>query len=133
MSAYRKMLERSKQTRGPWRRAVSALKRLAVGAASVVAITGAAAGASQARAQAAGQWQSPAQVYQKVCAYCHETGVGPHIRGLFPAKFYAQVVRHGMAAMPAFRPTDIDDATLQKLGEWLATPPARAANDRGKQ
>lgn len=82
-------------------------------------------------AQAGGQWKNPQEVYQKICAYCHETGVGPHIRGVFPPKFYVKVVRHGMAAMPAFRPTDIDDAMLQKLAKWLAAPAVHPISDGG--
>lgn len=67
--------------------------------------------------------------YEKTCAKCHEAGVGPNLKGRgFPAATYVIIARNGMNAMPAFRVTDIDDATLQNLGEYLAqtTAPADA-------
>lgn len=67
--------------------------------------------------------------YEKTCAKCHETGIGPVIRGrgLTPevVTFFA---RTGVNAMPAFRVTDIDDATLHDVGVYLSNsqPPAAA-------
>jgi mono/diheme cytochrome c family protein len=66
--------------------------------------------------------------YAQVCARCHETGIGPVITGRnLPAAFYVTMARSGRNAMPAFRISDIDDATLQALGDYLAATPARAA------
>ena len=64
--------------------------------------------------------------FEKVCAKCHEAGIGPVLtgRGLDPL-FYTTIVRHGNRAMPAFRMTDIDDATLQDLGVYLSKSPAK--------
>ena len=64
--------------------------------------------------------------FEKVCAKCHEVGIGPVLtgRGLDPL-FYTTIVRHGNRAMPAFRMTDIDDATLQDLGVYLSKSPAK--------
>ena len=64
--------------------------------------------------------------FEKVCAKCHEAGIGPVLtgRGLDPL-FYTTIVRHGNRAMPAFRMTDIDDATLQDLGVYLSKTPAK--------
>ncbi|WP_298232474.1 cytochrome c [uncultured Azohydromonas sp.] len=74
---------------------------------------------TQARAQ---------RFYAQVCARCHETGIGPVITGRnLPAAFYVAMARSGRNAMPAFRVSDIDDATLQALGEYLAATPAQAA------
>ncbi len=67
--------------------------------------------------------------YQQICAKCHEAGVGPVIKGRgFPAMTYVVIARNGMNAMPAFRATDIDDATLLALGEYLAQTPVPAAD-----
>ena len=65
------------------------------------------------------------QFFQKVCAKCHETGIGPVITGRgLPEATYVYMARHGQNAMPAFRVTDIDDATLQELAKYLsATKP----------
>ncbi len=74
-------------------------------------------------------WNSAQEAYTKVCAYCHNTGVGPDsvkikIEGEEGIKFRAdsivQVVRSGLNAMPAFRKTEIDDKTLRELAEGLA-------------
>lgn len=74
---------------------------------------------TQARAQ---------RFYAQVCARCHDTGIGPVITGRnLPAAFYVAMARSGRNAMPAFRVSDIDDATLQALGEYLAATPAHAA------
>jgi 4-cresol dehydrogenase (hydroxylating) cytochrome subunit len=66
-------------------------------------------------------WKDGGEVYQKVCALCHETKVGPVILGQDLDSAYIQmVVRQGNEAMPAFRASEIDDHTLQKLAEYVA-------------
>lgn len=91
---------------------------LAIGA--VVSI-----GGGEAFAQAAGQWRDAQHVYSKICGNCHEIGVGPVIKGRnLDPDYYQSVVRHGMRAMPAFRPTDVDDAMLRQLAEMLSKSPA---------
>lgn len=74
-----------------------------------------------AAAQSAGQWKNGQHVYAKVCANCHDSGVGPVIkgRGLDPGHFQ-HVVRHGQKAMPAFRHTEIDDGALRQVAEMLS-------------
>ena len=64
--------------------------------------------------------------FEKGCAKCHEVGIGPVLtgRGLDPI-FYTTIARHGNRAMPAFRMTDIDDATLQDLAVYLSKSPAK--------
>ncbi|MDC7710898.1 c-type cytochrome [Vogesella indigofera] len=61
------------------------------------------------------------QYYEKICAKCHETGIGPVLlgRGL-PEVIFTTIPRSGLRAMPAFRVSDIDDATLQSLAKYLA-------------
>ena len=66
------------------------------------------------------------QFYQKVCAKCHEAGIGPVITGRgLPEIVYTTFVRNGNRAMPAFRVTDIDDATLKELATYLSNTPAK--------
>ena len=66
------------------------------------------------------------QFYQKVCAKCHEAGIGPVITGRnLPEIIYTTYVRNGNKAMPAFRVTDIDDATLKQLASYLSNTPAQ--------
>lgn len=64
--------------------------------------------------------------YDTICAKCHEAGIGPVItgRGLDPV-IYTTIVRYGNRAMPAFRVTDIDDATLQDLANYLSKTPEK--------
>jgi len=81
-----------------------------------------AAAPDEVRAQAAGQWQSPTHVYAKICANCHEIGVGPRLKGRrLEADFIQQTVRHGLKAMPAFRVTDVEDSMLVRLADFLST------------
>ena len=69
----------------------------------------------------AGHWKSPEEVYAKNCGLCHDTGVGPVIKGRgLPPEVFVTIVRHGMNAMPAFRKTDIDDAMLDRLADMLS-------------
>lgn len=59
-------------------------------------------------------------VYQAVCQYCHETGVGPELRSRhLPAAYTTHVVRHGSRAMPAFRPTEISDQELERVAVFI--------------
>jgi mono/diheme cytochrome c family protein len=60
-------------------------------------------------------------VYKKVCALCHDTAVGPVILGRGHDPSYIQlIVRHGNRAMPAFRTSEIDDQSLEKLAEYVS-------------
>ncbi|MEB2337478.1 MAG: cytochrome c [Nitrospirales bacterium] len=66
-------------------------------------------------------WKNGAEVYAKICALCHETAVGPTLRGRGLDPTYIQfIVRHGNRAMPAFRASEIDDQSLEKLAEYLS-------------
>jgi mono/diheme cytochrome c family protein len=68
-----------------------------------------------------------ARTYADACVFCHDTNTGPTLRGrqLHPA-YVRYVVRNGMAAMPAFRPSEVDDATLAALADYVASLPAAA-------
>ncbi len=76
------------------------------------------------RAEVAGRWKDPDQVYDKICKNCHDTGIGPELKGRhYPAQLTEDMVRVGPGAMPAFRVTDIDDAMLKRLAEMLEKSP----------
>ena len=85
-----------------------------------------------ARSEGAGLWKSPDEVYTKICAQCHDTGVSPTIKGRrLGAQMTMVMVRVGPGAMPAFRKTDIDDAMLKKLGEMIEkSPPPEDADKK---
>jgi (+)-pinoresinol hydroxylase len=107
------------------------MKRLIAG---LLIVASAAAGAAE---PSAGK-----QVFERYCAECHAPGVGhpgtqqlAWTRGkalsvlearkdLLPA-YVAAVVRHGLAEMPPYRPSEINDAALQALVQYLA--PAKPA------
>jgi len=70
--------------------------------------------------QAAEKERSGELVYQTICQYCHETGVGPEIKlRQLPAVYTTHVVRHGFRAMPAFRPTEISDQELERVAVFI--------------
>lgn len=75
--------------------------------------------AFSASADGSGKWKNGKEAYDKVCAYCHDTGVGPVIRGRNAPREWVDIVRNGVRAMPSFRRAEIDDATLAKLMEYI--------------
>lgn len=65
-------------------------------------------------------WKGGAHVYAKVCGQCHESGVGPVIKGRNLSLIYTKtIVRHGFRAMPAFRSSFLDDQALQSVVEYI--------------
>lgn len=97
--------------------------------AALVAIGIAARVAGAAPQPAPGQsfaWKDGEEVYKKICALCHETAVGPTLRGRGLDPTYIQlIVRHGNRAMPAFRSSEIDDQSLEKLAEYVSKTEAK--------
>jgi mono/diheme cytochrome c family protein len=86
--------------------------------------------AASAAAQSAGEWRGPGHIWQSLCGYCHGHGVSlPLLGAKLPASAITQITRHGLKAMPAFAPTQIGDAELAALAEWIsrAQPPPAAA------
>ena len=66
-------------------------------------------------------WKDGAEVYTKICALCHETSVGPALRGRELDPLYVRlIVRNGSREMPAFRTSEIDDQSLEKLAEYVS-------------
>ncbi len=71
-------------------------------------------------------WKDGAEIYAKICAYCHEAHVGPQIRNReLPTAYIRAVVRNGSRAMPAFRPSEIDDESLVKLADFISKKEAQ--------
>jgi mono/diheme cytochrome c family protein len=71
-------------------------------------------------ADSTGKWTSGEETYKKVCAYCHEAGVGPYLLGRqFPAAVIEYMARNGSRAMPAMKPGFIDDAALKRVAEYI--------------
>ena len=88
-------------------------------------VVGTLAGAAWAAPQQPGEqgfaWKDGPEIYAKVCALCHETSVGPAIRGRGHDPLYIRlIVRNGMRAMPAFRASEINDESLEKLAEYIS-------------
>lgn len=66
--------------------------------------------------------------FEKTCAKCHTAGVGPELRGRqLPPEYFVAIARNGLNAMPAFRITDVDDATLLAVGKYLSQTPVPTA------
>jgi mono/diheme cytochrome c family protein len=65
-------------------------------------------------------WKDGAAVYNGICVYCHEQRLRG--AGMSPAKIRF-TVRQGHLAMPAFRSTEIDDAEVEQLIEYLKKEP----------
>jgi mono/diheme cytochrome c family protein len=107
----------------------SSRKRAGLAAALLALASGTAA------AQSAGQWQGPAHVWRAVCSYCHGAGVGLQLLGAkLPASVIVEITRNGLKQMPGFAPTQISDAELAALAEWISRsePPPPAAQEPAK-
>lgn len=79
------------------------------------------------------QWESGKQIYDKVCGHCHapEVGVGTAIQGRgLPAAYVQVFVRNGFNAMPAFPASFIDDESIARVSEYLATLPPVPVDDQ---
>lgn len=117
-----------------------------------VAASSAVAQESAERATQAGSL-SGAQVYARWCADCHSTPTGPgsmalerRLQGRVPAvldqrtdlnpAYVAAVVRRGISFMPSFRKTEISDAELARMVDYLVAgqaPQGRANARAGSQ
>lgn len=88
---------------------------------AVAGIVLAAAIALPAGASPNGVWTSSQEAYEKNCARCHLTGVGPELRGrALPPEYIRLIARNGNLAMPAFPHSAIDDATLDGVARLIA-------------
>ncbi len=92
---------------------------LAAAIALVGALPASAAPTQPTRSKAG--WKSPEEAWDKTCARCHTTGVGPELRGReLPPEYVQLVVRNGMLAMPAFPHSMLDDATLDGVARFVS-------------
>lgn len=89
---------------------------------------------SLAFSQSAGQWKEPKQIFDKVCAYCHDKThairLGPELMGRRLAPDYIiATARHGRGAMPGFPESHISRGELEGLAKLIrdSAPPAYAA------
>ncbi len=65
--------------------------------------------------------REPEYLYDRTCGYCHGHNIAPIIRGRnLPAPVVSAIVRSGMGAMPAFKPTEITDTELDALAQWVS-------------
>lgn len=95
-------------------------------ALQILAAAAAFTGAPHAGADSSGKWKSPQEAYEKVCAYCHDTNIGPVLTGRnLPPEYILTMVRMGNRAMPAFRPTELDDQLLAGVARYIATKEAK--------
>ena len=100
------------------RRVLTVFLAASVAGASMAGVGGAATQESPASGFV---WKDGAEVYAKVCAFCHEAKVGPTIRGRgLDPNYIRFMVRHGNRAMPSFRAAEIDDESLSKVAEYAS-------------
>lgn len=65
--------------------------------------------------------RAPEYLYARTCGYCHGHNIAPIIRGrALPPAVIRSIVRSGMGAMPAFKPTEITDTELEALSQWIS-------------
>ncbi|MEL1251294.1 c-type cytochrome [Aurantiacibacter gilvus] len=96
---------------------------LAIGLSLVAGSRLVAASSVEASAQATYEIEprEPEYLYARTCGYCHGHNIAPIIRGRsLPPAVIESIVRSGMGAMPAFKPTEITDNELDALAEWLS-------------
>ncbi|MCC2682719.1 MAG: cytochrome c, class [Nitrosospira multiformis] len=101
----------------PVRTVTALMLSMSVAAAMMADI---ACAAAETNADKGFRWRDGAEVYSKVCGYCHGGQVGPRILGReLPPEYIRAIVRNGSRAMPPFRPSEIDDESLAKLAEYI--------------
>jgi len=79
----------------------------------------------QTNAHNADTWIDGVQAYQKVCGHCHDTGIGPDLKGRkLPPSFIKLMVRNGNRAMPAFGQSTFTDKTLDEVAQLISNSKA---------
>lgn len=80
-----------------------------------------AAGAVTERLDDTKTFASGAEAFEKVCARCHLTGVGPDLSANeYDLDSLRHFVRNGYLAMPAFPESAIDEKTLGEIADYIA-------------
>lgn len=81
--------------------------------------------AMPAKADGDGKYHGGENVYTKLCGHCHESGIGPVIKGRqLPPAYIKAIVRHGFRAMPAWPASYVDDQSLQAVAEFIQSSPS---------
>ncbi|WP_353228901.1 cytochrome c [Novosphingobium sp.] len=102
------------------------MKALVVAAAGLTLIAPGALWAAQKLGEVQAP-RAPQTVYAQTCGYCHGRNVGPIILGRhLPAEYIRQMARSGRNGMPAFRPTEVTNAELDGLAQWISASAAPA-------
>lgn len=81
--------------------------------------------AAAANADEPQRWARSEQIWRSSCGYCHGGAPGaPELRGAgLPPIVIMQVARQGAPGMPPFHQSEISDADLKQLAEWISTQP----------
>jgi mono/diheme cytochrome c family protein len=70
--------------------------------------------------------RSGEEIYNKVCALCHDTRVGPKLLGRqLSADAVKSIVRLGLNGMPAFRQSEISPTELEAVAQFVMTSPSQ--------
>jgi mono/diheme cytochrome c family protein len=68
-------------------------------------------------------WAGSEQIWRSTCGYCHGLGA-PELRGAgLPPSLIVQFARRGAPGMPPFHESEIADADLKRLAEWISAQP----------
>ncbi len=79
------------------------------------------------RAQSAGEWGSPEQLWRAACRYCHDNVIARELRGAgVSPQAIVTAVRVGPKAMPSFPSSQISDRELEQLAAWVSMQKAPA-------
>ncbi len=92
-------------------------------AAAALALSATSVGAQDvpARLDDIKEFASGQEAWEKVCARCHLSGVGPDLSLVeYDVDTLRFFVRNGQLAMPAFPESAIDDATLAGIADYVA-------------
>lgn len=99
----------------------SAPRHLLAALALALGATAAGAQDAPARLDDIQQFASGQAAWEKVCARCHMTGVGPDLSLMeYDVDTLRHFVRNGQLAMPAFPESAIDEATLAGIADYVA-------------
>ncbi|HTT02575.1 MAG TPA: cytochrome c [Steroidobacteraceae bacterium] len=82
-------------------------------------------------AQAAGEWRNSEQLWRSTCAYCHDGHVASQLLGeRLTAQAVLGAARGAAQPMPSFTPSQVSDAELRALTDWIAHQKKPPADDQ---
>lgn len=98
-----------------------ALRHLLAAAALALGATTLSAQELPARLDDIKSFPAGQDAWEKVCARCHLSGVGPDLSQVeYDVDTLRFFVRNGQLAMPAFPESALDDATLAEVADYIA-------------